>query len=196
MIPVVLGLKASVFVAASDLQTAQGVTLQLVAGGGQLTLRLFGPPQVLERPLQVQVSTGQAVGGAVRVAGAVVLTLPLPVTDQPCQITIRGLQGMTGLLARLEAAQHPALRRTHILHTESLRATAAQPDSASGHAMRMFLDKCSPLYGTLAVTEVTKMPAGAPHDAAIGRLLAALSSDGDPAKVALGLRLLMTSGKR
>jgi len=62
--------------------------------------------------------------------------------------------------------------------------------------MRMFLDKCSPLYGTLALTEVTKMPAGAPHDAAIGRLLVAFWSDGDPARVALGLRLLLTSGKR
>ncbi|MBC7477579.1 MAG: hypothetical protein H7317_05725 [Pseudorhodobacter sp.] len=195
MTPVALGLDASVFLGSSDLQATSAVTLQLAAEGGLLTLRLFGPPQVLERPLQVQVSTGQTVGGAVRVAGAVVLTLPLPLTSQPRQITIRGLEGMTGLLARLEAAQDPAQHRAQILHTESLQA-AAPPDHEPGPATRMFLDRHNPLYGTLAVAEVTQMPAGTPHDVAIARLLAAFSSDGDPAKVAPGLRLLMTSGKR
>ena len=186
---------ASVFLSARDLDAAATVVLQLPLGGGRLTIRLFGPPQVLERPLQAQASSGQSLGGGIRVAGGLVLTVLLA-ADHRAAVTLRGLTGMTGLLARLEAQRDTALRRTHVLRTESLAPPAALPDRDHGDALGMFLDRHNALYGALALKDVTRMAAGAPHDAVIARLLQVLSADGDPGTIALGLKLLMTSGKR
>lgn len=189
-----LTLNASVFLSANDLQALDSLVLHLATGGGRLTLRLFGPPQVLERPLQVQASSGPQLSGAVRVAGALVLTLPV-IPDPPPEVTLRGLTGMTGMLARLEAVHDPALR-SQILQTDALRAAPARSDTEPGDALRMFLDKNNGLYAALAVSDAARMPAGAGHDAVIARLLQAISADGDTGSIALGLKLLMTSGKR
>lgn len=200
-----LGFAAGLFVSGPELRGVDSIELDLTPGAGRLTIRVFGQPDALERLPQWDRGSAAEFGAMLTVAGGMVLVVPqddLPQDDMPklgpARLILRGLEGVTGLLARLYPLPHALARPHHILQTEALRGVGApaMASPAANQSLQMFVDRKTRLYASLAVAEVAGMLAGPAHDTAVARVLQALVDDGDPDKAALGLKLLLTSGKR
>ena len=201
-----LGFGAGLFVSGPDLRGVDNLDLDLARGARRLSIRVFGQPDALERLPQWDRDNSAEFGTMLTVAGGMVLVVPqddlpqddLQQQDGQARLILRGLDGVTGLLAQLAPLPRALARPHHILQTESLHGAnaPAMASPAASRILQMFVDRKTQLYGSLAVAEVAGMVAGPAHDAAVAQLLQALADDGDPDKAALGLKLLLTSGKR